>query len=101
MNEFKIDGIYTYDILKKIPKWTTRVGYVVIEKSDKDLTYFQFTLNNDENSYEKINDKLFSFILDDLIYLYNFKTVSIETFKQSTDGYIGQIDENIIKKLKI
>ena len=100
MNEFKIGGIYTYDILKQIPKWTTRVGYVVIKKSDKDLTYFQFILNNDENTYEKINDKLFSFILDDLIYPYNFKTVSIKTFKQSTDGYFGQVSDKIVDSLK-
>lgn len=100
MNKFKIGGIYTYDILKQIPKWTTRVGCVVIKKSDKDLTYFQFILNNDENTYEKINDKLFSFILDDLIYPYNFKTVSIETFKHSTDGYLGQVSDKIVDSLK-
>jgi len=95
MNDFKIGGIYTSN--DRNNSW--RNACIVFAKTNLYLQYY--VISNIEGMNTK---KLISIFQEQInnydIFVSHFQLMSIDDFGQLIDGYIGQIDENIIEKLK-
>lgn len=96
MNDFKIGGIYTSN--DRNNSWQN--ACIVFAKTKFCLQYY--VISNIEGMNTK---KLISIFQEQInnydIFISHFQLMSIDDFGQLIDGYIGQIDENIIEKLKI
>lgn len=94
----KIGGIYT---------WTTknkeRCANIILKKSTLVNDYFEicqipFLCNN--LSWETVLKNIIDKIENDLFFAHNFEVQSKKILENLSDGYIGQVPDELLEKIK-